>query len=134
MVYFKFLKSKIYIGILFICGCAMIGSILGARKESYEKIIVYGIEKTGELSAWEEQRNQPELAGYLPLAAEQNKWYNFKYAAAFAGIGAIIYLISMLIYFQLYALPIMVGIRKIICIGRGKNILFLRSFEENFRD
>lgn len=134
MAYLKFLKSKIYVGVLIVCGFAMIGSVLGARKESYENITVYGCEKTGKSIVGEEQDNAPELSGYLPLAADQNKWYNFKYAAVFAGIGVLLYLVSMAIYFRLYTLPIMVKIRKMICIGRDENKLFIRSFEESIGD
>lgn len=134
MEYFKFLKLKIYLGVLIVCGCAMMGSVLGARKESYEVITVYGKEETGELIIHEEKNNAPELTGYLPLAADQNKWYNFKYASIFAGIGVVIYFISMSIYFPLYMLPIMVGIRKMICIGRNENKLFIGNFEESIGD
>lgn len=130
MTYLKFLKLKIYFGVLIVCGCAMIGSILGARKESYENITVYGREKTNEMVFGEKKDNMPELAGYLPLAADQNKWYNFKYAAIFAVIGGIIYFFLMSLYFILYALPIMIWIRKIICIGKGENRLFIDGFEE----
>ena len=95
MKYLIFLRQKLYIGILIVCGFAMLGSILGARKESKETITVYGPVSDGVVSFRDSGESLPELAGYLPLAADQNKWYNFKYAVIFAGAGMVMFFMSV---------------------------------------
>ena len=111
--YLKFLKVKIYLGILIILGCAMLGSVLGARKESKEPLT--GITEEDIRISQQADYTAPELTGILPLAAEQNKWYNFKYAGLFGVAGLAVYCVSMAIYLPLYDLRFFKMIRQ--CLG-----------------
>lgn len=121
--YCKFLKVKIYLGVLVILGMAMLGSVWGARKESHEPLI--GI--TQEDIEIAKQMNQaPDLIGLLPLAAGQNKWYNFKFAFAFGIAGAVIYCISMAVYLRLYHLRIFQMIRNFFGGQEGRDDLFFK--------
>lgn len=108
--YLKFLKVKIYLGVLIVLGCAMLGSVLGARKESKEPL--NGVTEEDVLISEQENNNAPELIGILPLAAEQNKWYNFKYAGVFGIAGVFIYCALMAFYLPLYHLHFFEMIRK----------------------
>ena len=97
--YLKFLKMKIYLGILIVLGMAMLGSVLGARKESNEPLV--GItQEDMEIAAG--MGPAPDLIGILPLAAGQNQWYNFKFAFAFGMAGVVIYCIFMAVYLHFY--------------------------------
>lgn len=107
--YYKFLKIKIYLGILMVLGMAMLGSVLGARKESNEPLA--GITQA-DLEAAKRTGQVPDLTGVLPLAAGQNQWYNFKFAFFFGAAGAVIYCISMAVYMRLYDLRIFQSIRN----------------------
>lgn len=123
--YYKFLKTKIYIGILIVLGCATLGSVLGARKESKEPLT--GVTREDiRLSAREDYRG-PELTGILPLAAEQNKWYNFKYAAIFGFAGGFIFCGLMAVYRHYFYLRPFKIIRE--WIGADRDDLFLNLKE-----
>lgn len=110
MKYFHFLKRKLYLGILIILGCATFGSVLGARKESKEPL--NDIIQKDTIILQQNPENAPILIGILPLAANQNNWYNFKYALFFSGIGVILYCLLMAIYMSLYNLRLFVRIRN----------------------
>lgn len=125
MKYLNFLRQKIYLGILIILGCAMLGSVLGARKESKEPL--NGITEGDIILMEQESPDAPRLIGILPLASNQNKWYNFKYAFIFAGFGAIIFCVFAAIYLHLYYLRLFVQIRKFMGIKDEKeNPLFIK--------
>ncbi len=122
MNYLKFLKQKIYLCILIVCGFAMLGSVLGARKEAKEPL--NGILQEDTLIA-EQEVESPELIGIFPLAANQNNWYNFKYASLFACAGLLFYCILMAIYMPLYHLRFFVCIRKILGSEEDNHNLFI---------
>lgn len=105
--YLIFLKKKLYMGILIILGFAMLGSVLGARKESKEPL--NGIMEEDLLL---QEENRPELAGVLPLAANQNKWYNFQFAFGFGIIGIIVWGVLMILYLKTYDKHFFVVIRS----------------------
>lgn len=111
MNYLKFLKHKMYLCILIVCGFAMLGSVLGARKESKEPL--NGITQEDTLIK-QQGTDALELIGILPLAANQNNWYNFQYALPFACAGLLFYCILMAIYMPLYHLRLFIFIRKIL--------------------
>lgn len=119
--YYEFLKGKIYLGILIVLGMAMLGSVLGARKESLEPLA--GITQEDMKIAGEAGR-VPDLIGILPLAAEQNQWYNFKIAFIFGMVGAVIYCILMAIYMRLYGSHIFRVIRNFFGGEDGRDDLF----------
>lgn len=126
MKYLIFLRQKLYIAILIVCGFAMLGSILGARKESKESVTVYGPVSDDTISFQESGESLPELAGYLPLAADQNKWYNFKYAVIFAGAGIVLYCLFMAVYLPLYQNPFFLWMRKKMGRAAGEYDLFIK--------
>ncbi len=108
--YLKFLKEKIYLGILIVMGLAMLGSVLGARKESKEPLT--GITERDIQISQQDDSSAPELIGVFPLAAEQNKWYNLKYAGIFGCLGIILYCILMAVYLPLYDMTFFKAVRK----------------------
>lgn len=124
MKYFNFLKQKIYFGLLIVLGCAMLGSVLGARKESKEPL--NEVIQEDILIMQQADGNAPELIGILPLATNQNKWYNFKYAFIFAGVGIIFYCALMLVYMHVYYLRFFRFMRKCMGSEEGKNNLFIK--------
>lgn len=108
--YFKFLQAKMYLGILIVLGCAMLGSVLGARKESKESLPE--ITERDIQILQQDDFSAPELIGVLPLAAEQNKWYNFKFAGIFGCLGILLYCILMAAYLPLYNFAFFQAVRK----------------------
>ena len=46
--------------------------------------------------------NAPEMVGVIALAAEQNRWRNFSYAAHYAVRGVAVYCMLMAAYLPLY--------------------------------
>ncbi len=123
MEYIRLLKRKLYLGILIVLGCALLGSVLGARKESKEPL--NGIVQE-DISALQLGSAAPELTGILPLAANQNNWYNFKFAFAFALAGIIIYCIAIALYKIVYSCKFFVCLRKYLGIGDERNNLFIQ--------
>lgn len=108
--YFKFLMEKIYLGILIILGCAMLGSVYGAYKESKESLP--GVTGKDVLISQGRINDVPKLTGILPLAEEQNKWYNFKYAGKLGVVGFVLYCILMACYLPLYHFKFFEAIRE----------------------
>lgn len=108
--YLKLLKEKLYLGVLIVLGLAMLGSVLGARKESKEPLA--GITERDMQILQQDDSSAPELIGIFPLAAEQNKWYNFKYAGVFGCLGIMLYCILMAVYLPLYNLSFFQSVRK----------------------
>lgn len=100
MTYIKLLWEKAYLGFMIILLCACLGSVRGALKESGEFFIgvteedLYNREKAGD--------GAPEMIGVIALAAEQNRWRNFSYAAHYAGRGVICYCLLMAVYLPVY--------------------------------
>lgn len=121
--FFDFLREKMYLGILIVLGCAMLGSVLGARKESKETLP--GIVPADLQLMEQANENAPELTGILPMAASQNKWYNFKYAIAFGLAGAVIYCFLMAIYMCLYDIRFFKTLRHFLKTGFYEEKLFL---------
>lgn len=123
MEYIKLLKRKLYLGILIILGCALLGSVLGARKESKEPLngIVWE-----DIQALQSGSAAPELTGILPLAANQNNWYNFKAALAFALAGIVIYCIVIALYQIVYSCRFFVCLRKHLGVEDERNHLFIQ--------
>lgn len=122
MTYISLLKEKVYLGVIIIFICALLGSVLGARKESKEPlngIIQSDIDKM-------QQINEPIMIGQLPLAANQNNWYNFQYAVLCAGIGCLLYLICIAIYLPLYEMAFFVWIRTFFKQKDGEGNLFIK--------
>ena len=125
--YLKFLKMKIYLGILIVLGMAMLGSVLGARKESNEPLV--GItQEDMEIAAG--MGPAPDLIGILPLAAGQNQWYNFKFAFAFGMAGVVIYCIFMAVYLHFDYLNVFRIIRGFFGEEEGRDELFFNFGEE----
>lgn len=122
MTYLKFLKQKIYLCILIIFGFAMLGSVLGARKESKEPL--NGITQEDTL-IMQQGTDAPELIGILPLAANQNNWYNFKYAFIFGCAGILVYCILMAVYMPLYHFRFFVFIRRLLGSEEENKNLFI---------
>lgn len=130
--YLQLFKKKIYLGILIVLGCAMLGSVLGARKESTEPLpgitdaesaVAYTANDTTKYTAditaesttdmlSEKAADAPVLLGEIALASTQNKWYNFRYAAVFAIIGVLLYGVIVAIYVPLYEKAFFVSLRK----------------------
>lgn len=125
--YYKFLRAKIYLGVLIVLGMAMLGSVLGARKESKEPLA--GITRE-DMEVSQRAGQAPDLTGILPLAVGQNQWYNFKFAFVFGIAGAVIYCISMVIYFRLYHLRFFRMIRSFFGEEEGRNDLFFSFGKE----
>ncbi len=123
MEYIRLLKRKLYLGILIILGCALLGSVLGARKESKEPL--NGIVQE-DIQALQLGSAAPELTGVLPLAANQNNWLNFKFAFAFALAGIVIYCIVIALYKIVYSCKFFVCLRKRLGIGAERNNLFIQ--------
>ena len=118
MKYLELIKKNVYFAILVILLFSVLGSVLGVRKESTLPTYVYGRIKTTEIENAimdeSKEESKPLLESILPLAADQNHWYNIKYAFCFAIVGLIVYLILMAIYLKIFDCPIMVSLRRII--------------------
>ena len=116
MKYLKLIKKNVYFAILVILLFSVLGSVLGARKESTLPTYVYGQIKTNEtenaIIEESKEASKPLLGSILPLAADQNHWYNFKYAFCFAVTGALAYLILMAIYLKLFDFKLFVLLRR----------------------
>ena len=128
MKYIRFLRKKIYLGVLIVLGCAMLGSVWGARTESKEELP--GVTQEDIRLSQQADYHGPELIGIFPLAAEQNKWYNFKYAAVFGLAGVVVYCVLMAGYLHWYYLPLFKFLRKCLGMGRKEYNLFLDLGED----
>lgn len=109
MNYFRLLRQKAYIGLLIVLLCACAGSIRGAAKE-YEEA-PYDITEADVAAMGQPEKTAPNLAGVIPLTAEQNRWYNFSYALHYAGRGFVIYFVMTAVYLPLYRVPLFVALR-----------------------
>lgn len=109
MSYIKLLRQKVYIGSFIVLLCACAGSIRGAVKEYKEA--PYYITEADIAAMGQPEGTAPDLVGIIPLAAEQNRWHNFGYAAHYAGRGFVIYCIMMALYLPLYKFSPFVRLR-----------------------
>lgn len=100
MNYIKLLWKEAYLGALIILLCACLGSIRGALKESREPYI--GVTEADLENREKAGEDAPDMVGVIALAAEQNRWRNFSYAAHYAGRGVVCYCILVAAYLPLY--------------------------------
>lgn len=121
--YCGFLKRKIYLGVLIVFGMGLIGGVFGARKESMEPLI--GVTQEDITISSQANGDMPELTGIVPLAAEQNKWYNFQYSFIFGMAGIVIYCILIAVYLRMYHMRFCQIIRHWLGAGDGRKDLFL---------
>ena len=119
--YLTFLKQNLFLGFLIISCFAMLGSVLGARKESKEPLPGITTEEV-QLTELSSATDAPVLTGILPLAASQNKWYNFKYALFFSAFGLLAFFCVSALYMRFHE----VRLFKIIREKLGENTLFLK--------
>ena len=119
--YLTFLRKELFLGILIISCFALLGSVFGARKESKEPLPGVTTEEA-QLAGHPSAADAPVLTGILPLAASQNKWYNFKYALIFSAFGLLAFFCVSALYMRFYE----VRIFKIFREKLGENTLFLK--------
>ncbi len=103
---------------------AMLGSVLGARKENKEPL--KGITQEDVSIMQQQDANAPILTGILPLAENQNNWDNFKWAILFSGIGIVFYCILMALYMPLYDIRFFKWIRRLLKEEEAEENLFIR--------
>lgn len=128
MNYLRLLRQKAYIGLLIVLLCACAGSIRGAAKEYKEA--PYDITEADMAAMGQPEGTAPDLVGVIPLAAEQNRWYNFSYAAHYAGRGFVIYCVVMAVYLPLYRFPMFAALRAFLKEEEGCR-LFIKAEESN---
>lgn len=93
--YLQFIKKYILEILFVILGCGAAGSLKGASVESWLRADVSYTAPT----AAEAGITMPYMTGTFRLAADENMWYNMRYAVCWALIGAAtVFVISILIY------------------------------------
>lgn len=93
--YLQFVRKYILEILFVILGCAAVGSLKGASVESWLRAEVSYVTPT----AAEAGVTMPYMQGLFRLAADENMWYNLRYAIAWALVGMVIVLaLSMIVY------------------------------------
>ncbi len=101
--YLILLREKLYLGAAIVICCAAIGSFRGAADEYAHEMGFVGITQE-DIQTVQRGDAAPEMTGLCALAAEQNQWKNFSYAAAYGRRGILLYLVMMACYLPLYRL------------------------------
>ncbi len=96
MRYLRLLWDKKYVGLLIVLACACLGSVRGAWKESGEPFI--GVTQADLEDKGNAGESAPVMTGVIALAAAQNRWLNFDYAAHYAARGVVCYCVLMAVY------------------------------------
>lgn len=126
MSYIRLLRHKVYIGVFIVLMCACLGSLRGAWKESREPYHT-DISQEDIAGMGQPKGSVPDLIGVIPLAAEQNRWYNFSYAIHYAGRGFVLYCVVMAIYLPLYSLRFFSALRMFLKRSAGECQLWIKS-------
>lgn len=93
--YLNFIKKYILEIAFLILGCGAAGSLKGASVESWLRAEVTYTTPTAE----EAGVTRPYMEGLFRLAADENMWYNLRYAFVWALVGTVVVLIlSVLVY------------------------------------
>ncbi len=123
--YFRLLKQKMYIGFLIVLGCAFLGALRGAWKESREGYI--DVTQNDLELMNQNDGNVPDMIGVIALAAEQERWYNFDYAVIYGRRGIVLYCLLMLVYLPLYRLRFFEMLRAFLGRDKTEERLFINA-------
>lgn len=93
--YLNFIKKYILEIAFLILGCGAAGSLKGASVESWLRAEVTYTTPTAE----EAGVTRPYMEGLFRLAADENMWYNLRYAIVWALAGAVaVFVLSSIVY------------------------------------
>lgn len=93
--YLNFIKKYILEIAFLILGCGAAGSLKGASVESWLRAEVTYTTPTAE----EAGVTRPYMEGLFRLAADENMWYNLRYAIEWALAGAVaVFVLSIIVY------------------------------------
>ena len=108
-IFWTEIKNHILFCLTMIAGCGAIMSVKGA---SVESLMSVGITQKDMQNAADAAAKVPILTGVLPLAAEQNMWLSFRYAAVGALAGTVVVLVLMAAYCKWKDTPFILKIRS----------------------
>lgn len=96
--YLQFIKRYLLEILFVILGCGAAGSLKGASVESWLRAEVSYTAPTAE----EAGVTRPYMEGLFRLAADENMWYNLRYAFIWALAGAVIVFVLITIAYLVY--------------------------------
>ncbi len=122
----KFIKKKWYLLLFFVVGCSLIGALKGASIESKRTVgITERDREIRERIDAGEDIDAPIFIGQIPLASEQNEFLCYKTALTGAGIGVVVGLIMLAVYYGISRTSVYQYVKRLIGPRDNESRLFI---------